>query len=746
VLTAWMMALCLLSPALAQNGGSASPTGTPAAGATPHAGETSAPGQSLAELQQRLAEVESALRSETPPSAPDSLENPDQPPPYYTSLLRLESSLRRLLTLRETEALLKAQTERLEAETLDFTQNGLDDPGPYPITLLDSLDSQLAESSQELSTREAALASVRADAKVQEAALRSRQAQRRRLLEQNGSPGGATDLQLERDRENATWAVKAAESNAELARAEVVLAERAQTLAEKRRDLVTRKVELVKANLEFGKSLLEGQLKRLDQQRSQLNSALLTAQRNAADTLEKVKALDRAGTSDPIKAAQSAALKEWLTTYQRKKILLEQELELNLAERDVWERRFSLHQGQALAQLTDWTESTRSLLWRLTAERQALEDQLSGLRERMATVVASGSQRIDAIEHQRDLQAKAMAAHQELLEDALAKVRQASALAQHLLDELQARRSGMTLRERGRRVWELLVSFWHIELYTIGDSSVTVGKMNIAFLVLLIGLTLVGRTTRFVSGRLLTHLPLPDAVKASIERFLRYFFVLLVCLFALKVVNIPLTIFTFLGGTLAIAVGFGAQNILNNFISGLILMVERPVRVGDLVEVDQITGVIEEIGARSTRVRMAIGIHVVLPNSKLLENRVINWTLTDQRVRTSVSVGVAYGSDLELVMTLLMRAALGVETVEKTPEPFVVLEEFGESALQFTIHFWVSMAQGLTKRLTESNLRLAIAALFADNDVAIPFPQRDLNIGQPIAVRLLADEKTKETS
>jgi small-conductance mechanosensitive channel len=137
-----------------------------------------------------------------------------------------------------------------------------------------------------------------------------------------------------------------------------------------------------------------------------------------------------------------------------------------------------------------------------------------------------------------------------------------------------------------------------------------------------------------------------------------------------------LTAFTVLGGALAIGIGFGSQNVMNNFISGLILMLERPVRARDVIEVDGNHGTIENIGARSTQIRSTDGRHIIVPNSFFLESNVVNWTLSDDLMRAKVSVGVVYGSPTRQVERLIRRA-VDEERVLKTPEPIIIFEEFG---------------------------------------------------------------------
>ncbi len=697
----------------------------------------------LAGLQTRLAEVEASLETAPDPPLSSTLDSSDDAPPYRTSLQHMESNLRRMISLLESNALLDAQLNQVEAQNLEFTQKGLAESQPYPITLLDSLQDQLRLAEDDLVSQESALKSAVVNARVTHQQLQDRQALRRRLLDRSNTSQDS-GLDLDRELENATWAVRASETASELAQAEIGNSKKAKAVATNRRDLVQRKVTLVKGQFLFTRAILERQLTELETRRDELNEKLSKARADAAFALAKLKALEEAGTSDPLKSAEFQAQSEWLTTHQRSKALLEQDLDWNLTQRDLWERRYNLSQGQGVESLSDWQDAGAGLVAQMSNARVLLTGELRQLRSQTSEILESPTES-PALQQLRSRQVQAMATRQNALEESLRALDATSALADRIVREISQRRKDLSWNERARRAWAWLIDLWNIELYTIGDNSVTVGKVNVALLVLVLGLTLTGKVTRFFSRRLLVHLPITDAIKSNLERGLRYFFFLLVFLFALQVVNIPLTIFTFLGGTMAIAVGFGAQNVLNNFISGLILMVERPVRVGDLIEVEQTTGVVEEIGARSTRVRMGTGIHVVLPNSVLLENRVINWTLTDQRVRTSVSVGVAYGSDPQEVMALLLRATLMNERIEKSPEPFVLLESFADSSLTFAIHFWVSLAQPLNKRIAESDLRIAIEQLLRENEIPIPFPQRDLNIQGPVPVKLV-ETTTKERS
>jgi small-conductance mechanosensitive channel len=212
-------------------------------------------------------------------------------------------------------------------------------------------------------------------------------------------------------------------------------------------------------------------------------------------------------------------------------------------------------------------------------------------------------------------------------------------------------------------------------------------------------------------------------------------------LLALRAIHFPLTAFTVLGGALAIGVGFGSQNVMNNFISGLILMLERPVRAHDVVEVDGNHGTIEKIGARSTQIRSTDGRHIIVPNSFFLESNVVNWTLSDDLIRAKVSVGVIYGSPTRLVEELIRRVIDEDDQVLQVPQPIVIFEDFGDNALIFDVYFWVQARSPMEVRMVQSRVRFRIDDLFRQHELVIAFPQRDVHIDSsaPLEVRVLTD-------
>ena len=159
-----------------------------------------------------------------------------------------------------------------------------------------------------------------------------------------------------------------------------------------------------------------------------------------------------------------------------------------------------------------------------------------------------------------------------------------------------------------------------------------------------------------------------------------------------------------------------------------IIMGERPISIGDLIELDGVVGKVEEIGARCTKVRTGENIHILVPNSGFLEKNITNWTLSDQKIRAHVSVGVVYGSPVEEVNALLIRAVSENPSVLKPPDPFVLFNDFGDNALIFAVHFWISIRRIIERRLIESTVRFRIDELFREAGIVIAFPQRDVHL------------------
>ena len=459
--------------------------------------------------------------------------------------------------------------------------------------------------------------------------------------------------------------------------------------------------------------------------------------REARDLLQNAQG-DAAITKATAELATSTV---WVETSSRAVELAEKKLSLADREKLLWERRFEVWRGTDDTVLGERKEEFAPILEEIQRDRQVQESRLIDLRNNILSTQTQLATLAEQNLPQDNLKIRLSAYEKRevVLNDYLASLVPIERLALRARDDVDREHSKVTLSERLTRITSMVGKVWNYELLEFEDDSITLGKIIGAILILVIGILIAGRFTRLIRSRLLDKTPLNEHATAAIEKLLYYVSLIGIILYALTIVNIPLTVFAFFGGAIAIAVGFGAQHIINNFISGFILMIERPIRIGDLVELNGIYGHIRHIGARSTRLHLSENIDLLIPNSQLLENVVTNWTLTDEKLRTNVKLGVAYGSETELVIQLLMEATEGVKGVLSVPKPIILFTEFADNSLNFEIHFWVKMRRIMEKRLVESTVRFNIDRLFRENDVVIAFPQRDVHIdtSNPIPIQMI---------
>ena len=259
-----------------------------------------------------------------------------------------------------------------------------------------------------------------------------------------------------------------------------------------------------------------------------------------------------------------------------------------------------------------------------------------------------------------------------------------------------------------------------------GSSSVTLGGVLGFFAILLFGYAVSSSIRFLLREELLSRFSLPRGLPELISSTLHYLLLLLVFFFAVNAGGVELNKFTVLTGALGVGVGFGLQNIVNNFISGLILQFERPIHVGDVLDVDGTTGKVTRIGIRASTVKTFQGAEVIVPNGNFISGKVINWTLSESQRRVDLPVGVAYGSDVKLVCKLLNQAATAHEMVLTSPEPAVYFKEFADSSLNFEAQFWVMQESNTVK--VKSEVALEVMRLLDEAGIEIPFPQRDLRL------------------
>ena len=264
-------------------------------------------------------------------------------------------------------------------------------------------------------------------------------------------------------------------------------------------------------------------------------------------------------------------------------------------------------------------------------------------------------------------------------------------------------------------------------LMRLGGSTVTALTLfTIAFCFILV-IALNAVTRRFLVQRLLTRTKLDPGLQFAIARIFGYAFVTLGFYVALVVNGVDLSSLAVVAGALGVGIGFGLQNIVNNIVSGLIILAERPVSLGDRIEVAGVAGQVSKITLRSTIVVTNDNISVIVPNSELIMHPVTNWSHGDPKVQLRVPVGVAYGTDVEKLRRVLLEVAAENPKVLSNPEPIVYFESFGDSSLNFELGVW-TQELAHRPRLFRSDINFAIERKLRENDIEIPFPQRVVHL------------------
>jgi small-conductance mechanosensitive channel len=262
--------------------------------------------------------------------------------------------------------------------------------------------------------------------------------------------------------------------------------------------------------------------------------------------------------------------------------------------------------------------------------------------------------------------------------------------------------------------------------WTIGEVSISLGNVLGFAAALGAGLVLSRVLKLLLDHAVFPRFEMPRGVPAAISTTLQYFVATLGFLVAVFASGIEMSRFTILAGAVGVGIGFGLQNIVNNFVSGLILLYERPIQKGDTIEMGTLRGNVHRIGVRSSTVRTFDGAEVIVPNATLISSDVTNWTLSDRLRRVEVPVGVSYGSDPRKVIAILEEVARSNPAVLEKPAPAVLFQGFGESSLDFALRVWTSDFDDWIR--LRSDLHLAVFEALSREKIEIPFPQRDVHM------------------
>lgn len=282
-------------------------------------------------------------------------------------------------------------------------------------------------------------------------------------------------------------------------------------------------------------------------------------------------------------------------------------------------------------------------------------------------------------------------------------------------------------------------------LLKIGSMKLTLWTIIYLVVLFVLLIYLSGKLRTLVAERILARRIADVGIRHAMASILRYLIIVVGALIILQTAGIDLTALNVLAGAVGIGVGFGLQNIVSNFISGIIILFERPIKVGDRIEVGGIEGDVVRIKGRSTTVLTNDNIAIIVPNSRFITENVVNWSHTDRTVRFRVPVSVSYDSDVRMVERLLLEVAAENPDVLKRPAPGVRFMEFGDNGLLFELRVW-SMTLIQKKGLLISSLNFGIMEKFRQHGIEIPFPQLDLHLRRKSLAAAAGEKAAEEKS
>ena len=275
----------------------------------------------------------------------------------------------------------------------------------------------------------------------------------------------------------------------------------------------------------------------------------------------------------------------------------------------------------------------------------------------------------------------------------------------------------------------------------INQRPLTITSFVVGLIILLIFIFLSKGLRNILKNKLFPKYKLDEGIQLVILRVVHYLLVGLGIIVAVQSIGLNLTSLAVVFGLLSVGIGFGLQHVASNFVSGLIVLFERPIKIGDRITIGDVWGDVVNISLRATWIRTVDNISIIVPNSEFITSRVTNWSHRDPKVRAHIPVGVAYGSDVPLVIKSLLEVAENHPEVMKDPPPKVWFNEFGNSSLNFELLVWILDPKKRPDVISELNKR--IDEIFRENKITIPFPQRDLHIRSSIPIEALTRDKDR---
>ncbi|HOE67028.1 MAG TPA: mechanosensitive ion channel [Candidatus Hydrogenedentes bacterium] len=685
--------------------------------------------QKLAHADERIAVAEQAVASQAEAQIGITPDQISQKAQYLRRLRRCYEDHMRHVT--DLQALQQARQDLAQESG---GEAGIAHPPPYSIDLLDELQAESDARKADVETMGVEAQRVKQTEELLQADKEQADRDERqgvRELTSNTDPaheprlrwlGGLAQVRAEA----AAAALDQIRARREVLEATVALRKEELAFAQKKLAIALRP-----GNVLFGPKDLNNKLAEIDKRRVELRSELEKARLDADRKQDALAATTRSlqATSDFASQIQAQLTLAVSKTQADAAQTLVGSLEIRLDSLDSEAELWRIRQRALMGQIDrDMREKVHAILRSLELFVPSLQGDLRAVQAQIARANRSSEEQTLLRDPAYGRIQTALRQRETILEQTMNRLTSVRSLAQHALGEIDIKMPPEPWEQRLARYRATFRNVWEHEFLTIADNPITVGKIVGALLILAGGILFSRRVARATKRVAETRFRVDENVAATVEKMVYYALVALVTLLALSAVRIPLTVFTFLGGALAIGVGFGAQNLINNFISGLILLFERPIKIGDIVEIDGQTGRIINIGARCSQLRLFNGVDILVPNSVFLEKNVVNWTLAEPLRRFSITLGVSYGSPIEEVRRLMRHATENHPSVLKQPAPVVVFKDFGDSALLFETFYWLPLDGVTDSRLVGSDIRAEIDRMFKEAGIVFPFPQRDVHL------------------
>ena len=284
------------------------------------------------------------------------------------------------------------------------------------------------------------------------------------------------------------------------------------------------------------------------------------------------------------------------------------------------------------------------------------------------------------------------------------------------------------------KTWDELRSVFETQIVSFGEIKITPAILLTAILIFFLAYGISRLLQRMLRRSVFEQISLNKGSQSAICRLLHIIIMCIGTFIAIEYTGIDLTTLAAISAVLLVGIGLGLQNITHNFISGLIMLFERPVQEGDFVEVNGVQGTVQAVNAYSTKVETLDRVTIIVPNSHFLSDNVTNWSFQESKVRIHASVGVSYGADVELVAETLLEVGRAHPEVLSDPEPQIQFLTFGDSSLNFDLLVWIE--DPTRQYFVISDLNFAIVQAFRERDITIPFPQRDLHVRSAVPMHL----------